>query len=285
MRSTRAVACAACFGLALAPALFQQPLYAALPASGKTIEACNVTGSASGFGLTEADGGMSDPTQSTPGGQAGNPSISPPTATMPLSLPKPAAAPRAPYPEKRPTRSLTGQIRREDQGENAAGPGTTEAATASLSARVLVQLVTPLSSANSHVDDNWRGTLASSVILNGKTIARAGDQVTGKVTFARSQGGSDIPGQLTLRVTAVNGHPVLSSAFRAKAAGPRDGDAPRRRTLIGALAGGGKEAAIGAAASTGTGTTPAPQTKGEVVLLPESVVVFTVTEKATAIKQ
>lgn len=207
--------------------------------------------------------------QNTPGGQAGNPSV----------LPAPASAPRI-----RPGVPLEMPRRVETIG--AKRSRTIHLEEAPLPLRVDVQLATQLSSATSRVGDTWQGTLARELVLHGQTIARAGDQVTGRITFVRSQARWNTPGQLTLRLTAVNGHPVSSSAVRPGAVPRRDGAAPGTGALIGGLAGAGNGAAIGATAGSGAGkAAPSPENnKREVVLPAKSILTFTLTDKAVSRK-
>jgi hypothetical protein len=275
MRSIVAAACAVCFVSAFASARLVVPAYPAPLSMVRAGEAGKISSSLVSFWLREAPGGeTADAFQNTPGGQAGNPSIMPAPAAAPqraiapprMIAPAPASAPKIPpvVPLETPR---TAESRR-----------AIHLAVDSSPARVDVQLDTQLNSATSRVGDTWRGTLARGVVLDGQTIARAGDQVTGKVTFVRSQARSHSPGQLTLRLTAVNRHPVSSSAFRPKPPEPRDGAAPGAGTAMGALAGG---AAVGADAGAGAGTAAVPpQNRREVVLPAASTLTFTVTEKA-----
>ena len=150
--------------------------------------------------------------------------------------------------------------------------------------QVTVRLSSELSSGRAHAGDTWRGTLAKSVVVNGATVARAGDEVAGKVTLAKSSGRLHAPGQLTLRLTSIGGHPVSSSAYFRKGKSHTKGNAEKigggaaAGALIGALAGGGKGAAIGTLAGAGAGTGVAAATgKEEAVIPAESLMTFTVT--------
>src|SRR5215467_8756410 len=77
---------------------------------------------------------------------------------------------------------------------------------------VSVRIGSTISSATAHSGDSWRGTLAKPIVVNGQTVARAGDEVTGKVTSAKQSGRLHAPGQLALRLTSVNGQAVSSTA-------------------------------------------------------------------------
>ncbi|MFB3915884.1 MAG: hypothetical protein ACE14M_04105 [Terriglobales bacterium] len=147
-----------------------------------------------------------------------------------------------------------------------------------------VRVDTQLSSATAHAGQVWDGTLARDAVVNGRTVARTGTPVKGKVTYAKSSGRLQHPGELTLRLTSVGGQPVQSSAVYRKGKShtksnvTKIGGGAAAGTLIGALAGGGKGAAIGALAGGAAGTGVAAYTgKQEAVVPPESVLSFTVT--------
>ncbi|HEY6968068.1 MAG TPA: hypothetical protein VJA94_02600 [Candidatus Angelobacter sp.] len=151
---------------------------------------------------------------------------------------------------------------------------------------VTVRLGSSISSGSAHAGQTWQGTLAKSVIVNGATVAKAGEEVTGKVTSAKSSGRLHAPGQLSLRLTSINGQAVSSSAYYRKGKShtksnvTKIGGGTAAGAVIGALAGGGKGAAIGAAAGAGAGTGVAAATgKQEAVIPAESLMTFTITGK------
>ena len=150
--------------------------------------------------------------------------------------------------------------------------------------RVTVRLGSTISSATAHAGQTWQGTLAKDVVVNGATVAKAGSEVSGKVTSAKSSGRLHAPGQLALRLTSVSGQPVSSSGYYRKGKShtksnvTKIGGGTAAGALIGGLAGGGKGAAIGAAAGAGAGTGLAAATgKQEAVIPAESVMTFTIT--------
>jgi hypothetical protein len=154
---------------------------------------------------------------------------------------------------------------------------------------VTVRLGSELSSGTAHAGETWRGTLARSVVVNGTTVAKAGDEVAGKVTSAKSSGRLHAPGQLTLRLTSINGRPVSSSAYFRKGKSHTKGNAEKigggaaAGAVIGALAGGGKGAAIGTLAGGAAGTGVAAYTgKEEAVIPAESAMTFTITGGGTS---
>lgn len=147
-----------------------------------------------------------------------------------------------------------------------------------------VRIGNSLSSATAHKGQGWEGTLTRDVIVHGKVAAKAGDPVKGKVTYAKPSGRLSDPGQLSIRLTSINGHPVFSSRVSKKGAShtksntAKIGGGAAGGAVIGALAGGGKGAAIGAGAGAAAGTGVAAATgKKEATIPAESVYTFTLT--------
>jgi hypothetical protein len=150
--------------------------------------------------------------------------------------------------------------------------------------KVTVRLGQAISSETAHTGDTWDGTLANDIVVNGQTIAKAGDPVKGKVTYAKASGRLKTPGQVSIRVTSINGTSVASSAIGAKGKSHTKSNATKigggaaAGALIGALAGGGKGAAIGAGVGAGAGTGVAAATgKQDVTLSAETARTFTIT--------
>ena len=163
------------------------------------------------------------------------------------------------------------------------------AATIPSGTRVTVRLDSEISSATARAGQTWRGTVARNVVVNGKTIARTGDEVAGKITHAKSSGRLHAPGQLSLRLTSVKGERVTSSRYarqgksHTKSNVTKIGGGAAAGAVIGGVAGGGKGAAIGTLAGAGAGTGVAAATgKQEAVLPAESVMTFTITGSTSA---
>ena len=149
---------------------------------------------------------------------------------------------------------------------------------------VTVRLGSTISSGAAHSGETWQGTLARDVVVNGQTVAKSGSEVIGKVTYAKSSGRLHAPGQLTLRLTSVNGQPVSSTGYYRKGKSHtksnvvKIGGGTAAGAVIGGIVGGGKGAAIGAAAGAGAGTGVAAATgKQEAVIPAETVMTFTIT--------
>jgi hypothetical protein len=158
--------------------------------------------------------------------------------------------------------------------------------------KLTVRMGPTLSSGNATTGEKFDATLASNLMVNGKTLAKSGAPVRGKVTYVKQSGRLHEPGALTLRLTSVevNGKmvPISSSAYHAvgkshkKSNATKIGGGVGAGALIGALAGGGKGAAIGALAGGAAGTGVAAATgKEEAVVESEAALTFTTTATAT----
>ncbi len=150
-----------------------------------------------------------------------------------------------------------------------------------------VRMGSQISSGTARAGQTIEGTLARDLVVNGKTLARAGSPVHGKVTYAKSSGRLHAPGELTIRLTSleVGGHArtVSSSAYHVKGKSHTKSNATKigggaaAGALIGALAGGGKGALIGTAVGGAAGTGVAAATgKEEAVIPAERTITFTV---------
>lgn len=158
---------------------------------------------------------------------------------------------------------------------------------------VTVRIGSELSSGSAEVGNTFDGTLAKNLVVNGKTIAKAGSPVRGKVTLAKSSGRLHAPGQLSIRLTSVqvNGKmvAVTSNPYHIEGKGHMKSNATKigggaaAGAVIGALAGGGKGAAIGTLVGAGAGTGVAAATGKEEAIIPaEHAVAFTISSTAKA---
>jgi hypothetical protein len=165
------------------------------------------------------------------------------------------------------------------------------AQTIPVGARITIRTGSAISSGTAEAGQTFEGTLAKNLVVKGKTLARSGAPVRGKVTLAKSSGRLHAPGQLTLRLTAVevNGTmvPISTSAHRVEGKSHKKGNITKigggaaAGALIGALAGGGTGAAIGGAVGAGAGTGVAAATgKEEAVIPAEAALTFTTTKAA-----
>jgi hypothetical protein len=149
--------------------------------------------------------------------------------------------------------------------------------------RVTVRINTSLSSGTAHKEQSWSGTLTNDIVSRGKVVAHAGAPVKGKVTYVKRSGRLHEPGQISLRLSSVNGKTVYSSRISRKGKShtksniTKIGGGAAGGALIGGLIGGGKGAAIGAGAGAAGGTGVAAATgKEEAVIPAESVFTFTI---------
>ena len=156
------------------------------------------------------------------------------------------------------------------------------AATIPVGTAINVRLNGEISSGTAQVGQMFDGTLLNDVLANGRTVAKAGATVKGKVTYVKQSGRLHEPGQLTLRLTSIGGQMVRTSGVHiegkshTKSNATKIGGGAAAGAVIGALAGGGKGAAIGTVVGAGAGTGVAAATgKEEAVFPAESTVTFT----------
>jgi len=145
-----------------------------------------------------------------------------------------------------------------------------------------VRLGGELTSGTATVGQHFDGTLERDIVFQGKTIARHGDRVEGKVTYVKPSGRLHKPGVITVRLTSVNGIPVHTTAVsrqgksHTKSNATKIGGGAAAGALVGGLFGGGKGALIGAGAGGAGGTAVAAATgKEEAVIPSESMLSFT----------
>ena len=161
---------------------------------------------------------------------------------------------------------------------------------------IVVRTDSQITSANAKAGQIFHANLVKDVVVNNKTIAKAGAPAKGKVTYADSSGRLHAPGQLSIRLTSIqlaSGKTlaVSTGAFRVKGKSHTNsnvtkiGGGAAAGALIGGLAGGGKGALIGTAAGAGAGTGVAAATgKEEATIHAETAITFTTTANATAKK-
>ena len=151
-----------------------------------------------------------------------------------------------------------------------------------------VRVSSEISSATAKPGDTFQGTLAKYLVVSGKTIAKKGTAVSGKVTAVKSSGRLHAPGQLTLRLTSISlgdqNVALSTTAVRQQGKSHTRSNAEKigggavAGAVIGAIAGGGKGAAVGTVAGGAAGTGVAAYTgKQEAVVPAEAVLTFKVT--------
>ena len=154
--------------------------------------------------------------------------------------------------------------------------------------KVTVRIGSEISSGSAKVGDRFEGSLTHDLVVDGKTIAKSGSTVHGKVTSAKSSGRLHAPGQLSIRLTSVTAGgktvPLSTGSYHVEGKGhaksntTKIGGGAAAGAIIGAIAGGGKGAAIGAGAGAAAGTGVAAATgKEEAVIPAEKSITFTTT--------
>jgi len=157
---------------------------------------------------------------------------------------------------------------------------------------IIVRMGNTVNTKTANVGDNFTGTLAQSVTVNGEVAIPSGAGVSGTVTEAKSPGRFKGEGVLSVKLTSinVNGVPtdISSSTYtqNVKGKGKRTavmaGGGTGAGALIGGLAGGGKGALIGGLVGAGAGTAGAAFTGNKELAIPaESVVTFKLGDSLT----
>jgi|SRR5450631_2931182 len=160
--------------------------------------------------------------------------------------------------------------------------------------KITIRLASEINSATADIGQPFDANLARNLVVHGKVLAREGVRVRGKITSVKSSGRLHAPGELTLRLTAVDVHGrmvrITSSPFDAKGKSHTKGNVEKvgggaaAGALIGALAGGGKGAAIGSVVGAGAGTGVAAATGKEEAVLPSEAVLTFVTTSTVTVK-
>ena len=149
-----------------------------------------------------------------------------------------------------------------------------------------VRMIDPVDSSVNQVGETFRASLDEPIVVNGRTIASRGANVTTKLVSVaeagRISGRSELA--LVLYDVSINGRRyeitteevAQQGASRGSQSAQRIGGLAVLGAVIGAVAGGGRGAAQGAAAGAGAGTAIQVLTHGENVQIPaESRLEFT----------
>jgi hypothetical protein len=140
-----------------------------------------------------------------------------------------------------------------------------------------LDLVTPLDSDSSRVEDTVRATLRESVTVDGTTVLPVGTEVTGTVTEAEGSGRVKGRARLGFRFTALRAgnerYEIQTAPIGLEAEATKGEDAKKIGigagigAAVGAIAGGASGAAKGAAIGAGGGTGVVLATMGKEVRL------------------
>lgn len=154
--------------------------------------------------------------------------------------------------------------------------------------RITVRVGNELSSGKASAGQSFEGTLAKDLVVDGRTVARAGSSAQGKITYVKPSGRLHAPGVISVRLTAVNGIPVRTAAVSRKGASHTKSNATKigggaaAGALLGGVFGGGKGALIGAGAGGAAGTGLAAATgKKEAIIPAETMLTFTTTASSS----
>jgi hypothetical protein len=140
-----------------------------------------------------------------------------------------------------------------------------------------LDLVTPLDSDSSRVEDTVRATLREAVTVEGTTVLPVGTELTGTVTEAEASGRVKGRARLGFRFTTLRTgaerHEIQTAPISLEAEATKGEDAKKIGigagigAAVGAIAGGASGAAKGAAIGAGGGTGVVLATKGKEVRL------------------
>ena len=155
--------------------------------------------------------------------------------------------------------------------------------------RIQVRLEQAISTAKNSPGDAFTASLNRPLVVNEKTLAPAGSQVTGQLTKVKESGRVKGRARMTmvLRELKVGDDTYDLSTMPLSLVAPKTtrkdafiiGGSTVLGTIVGAIAGGGKGAAIGAGVGGAGGTGFVLATKGkEIVYGPESRLTFTLAE-------
>jgi hypothetical protein len=150
---------------------------------------------------------------------------------------------------------------------------------------VEIRMIDTITSATAKDGDIFHATLEQPIRVSTRTLYPKGSDVTGKVAYAHPSGRLSDPGELELVLTTIsigrftyplNTQPwTIKGESHTKSTVGKVGGGAALGAVIGAIAGGGKGAAIGAGAGAAAGTGVAAATgKKEAVVESEAVLSF-----------
>ena len=153
-------------------------------------------------------------------------------------------------------------------------------------AEITIRMIDPVDSAVNRIGETFRASIDEPLIVDGRTIAPRGADVTAKLTEVEEAGRISGRSELTLILMDItlNGRRYEITTSEVSQEGSSRGSQTAKRVgataaigaVLGGIFGGGKGAAQGAAAGAGAATAVQVLTRGEQVKIPsESRLVFT----------
>ncbi|MEO8736882.1 MAG: BON domain-containing protein [Edaphobacter sp.] len=151
-----------------------------------------------------------------------------------------------------------------------------------------VRITQTLDSATTQQGDNFAGTVATDIIIDGVVVIPQGAAVSGRVDVVQEAAHFKGNSLLTIELTRLNQHGEnvavstepysVAGKGRGKNTAEKVGGGAAVGAILGGIFGGGKGAAIGAAAGGGLGAGANAVTKGQQVQIPsESLIRFHLT--------
>lgn len=151
-----------------------------------------------------------------------------------------------------------------------------------------IRITQTLDSATTQQGENFSGTVAADVIMDGLVIFRQGTPVTGRVVAVQEAAHYKGSSLLTIELTSITRHDerltITTDPYSVQGKGrgantaEKVGGGAAVGAILGGILGGGKGAAIGAAAGGGAGAGVNTVTRGEQVQIPsETLIRFNLT--------
>lgn len=228
-----------------------------------------------------------------PGGEAAAASSAPaPVPAAPPSQPPSYSAGRAPAPSApapsapAPVASTSGGLQTRPATTTSTPTPANMGVTVPAGTSLVVRMIDTVDSSVHQTGELFRASLDEPLVVNGRTIAPRGADVTTKLVSVEEAGKISGRSQLALVLYDITidgrkreittGEVYEAGASRGQQSAKRIGGLAALGAVIGVIAGGGKGAAQGAAAGAGAGTAIQVLTNGEKVQVPaESRLEFT----------
>jgi hypothetical protein len=159
--------------------------------------------------------------------------------------------------------------------------------TAPAGTHVVIRTTEEISTATSPVGSHFTGVLERPVEVHGVILFARGTPVAGEVVGEKRKGEFKGQGDIAVVLTGIGRSAVHTSEYvlvnkgRGKRTGAFIGGGGGLGALIGGIAGGGKGALIGGLAGAGAGTAASTTGNKNVIIRPESLITFRLTEPVT----